>query len=322
MLGGAGYIGSVVAAELMQQGIDVVIYDNLSTGHEEALPEGATIIHGDSADHSVLKNVLNEHHVEAVMHFAASTLVGESMQWPGLYFSNNVANTINVLNTMLEAGVKNFVFSSSCAVYGTPDRVPIDESTPTHPNNPYGESKLMIEQMLRWYSSQNDLHYASLRYFNAAGATEAAGEDHYPETHLIPLTLNAVLGFGPPLTIYGTDYPTLDGTCVRDYVHVLDLAAAHILALQKVLSGDNVICNLGNGKGFSVREVVDTVSRIAGKRTPVVEGAPRLGDPAVLVASSDNARQTLRWQPKHTELGAIIESALRWRVNHPHGYQK
>lgn len=322
MVGGAGYIGSVAARALRDAGHDVVVYDNLSTGHEEALSRGSVFVRGDIADAQRLEETFRVHQFDAVMHFAGLIQAGESMRLPGLYFANNVVYVITLLNLMLKHSVMNFVFSSSAAVYGNPDRIPIDESAPTCPTNPYGESKLIVERLLKWYGSQCGLNYASLRYFNAAGATDDLGEEHNPETHLIPLTINSVLGMGPDLTIYGTDYPTPDGTCIRDYIHVLDLADAHILALEKVFSGESITCNLGNGTGFSVKEVIDMVGRVSGKPVPVVEGPRRHGDPAVLVASSDKAKEVLGWRPKRTDLEEIVESAWRWKSSHPNGFRK
>lgn len=321
VLGGAGYIGSVVARTLLDRDHEVVIYDNLSAGHTDALPKHAEFVRGDIADGRSLRKIFTEQDFDAVMHFAGLIQAGESMQQPGLYFANNVAYVINLVNVMVEHSVVNFVFSSSAAVYGNPTRIPIDESSPACPTNPYGESKLIVEQVLKWYGSQCGLNHANLRYFNAAGATDDLGEDHHPETHLIPLALDSVLGTGPALTIYGTDYPTPDGTCVRDYIHVLDLADAHALALEKVALGETFTCNLGNGMGFSVREVIDTVSRITGKRTPVVEGPRRPGDPKILVASSEKAKRLLGWIPRRNDLGDIVESAWLWKFGHPKGFQ-
>jgi len=322
VLGGAGYIGSVVSQGLCRSGYEVVVFDSLSTGHADALPRDAVFVHADIVDGQRLEDTFRKHNFDAVMYFAGLIQAGESMRLPGIYFANNIANVITVLNLMIKHEVVNFVFSSSAAVYGNPSSVPIDESALTCPTNPYGESKLMVEQLLKWYGSQCGLRYASLRYFNAAGAEENLGEDHQPETHLIPLALNAAIGSGPPLTVYGTDYPTPDGTCIRDYIHVLDLADAHVLALEQVVSGETLTCNLGNGKGFSVREVVDAVRSVTGMPMPVVEGPRRPGDPAELVASSDRAKQLLGWQPKLDDLGDIVETAWRWKRSHPKGYQK
>ena len=318
--GGAGYIGSVTVELLLQSGLEVVVYDNLSTGHVQAVTKGATLVAGDLADKSLLSQTFARYGFDAVMHFAASILVGESMVDPAKYFSNNVANVITLLNVMLEHHVNKLVFSSSAAVYGDPETSPISESAPLQPNNPYGESKLIVERILGWYDRLLGLRYASLRYFNAAGAFRNYGEDHHPETHLIPIVLQAALGQRDQVMINGVDYPTSDGTCIRDYIHVIDLAQAHILALQKIEEGSQIY-NLGNGAGYSVREVIEVAREITGRPIKVVEGARRPGDMAVLVASSQRAVSELGWSPKCPALEDIVQSAWQWHKEHPRGYE-
>ena len=309
--GGAGYIGSVTAARLLDVGHAVVIVDDLRTGHRELLPAGAGFLRADVADPRALGALLADG-VDACVHFAASIEAGESMRRPQAFFANNTAGTLRLLETLVDAGVDRFVLSSTAAVYGEPRRVPIAEDDPTRPTNAYGESKLLIERALAWVGRLRGLRWAALRYFNASGATEDAGEAHDPETHLIPLVLQAAAGRRDGVAIYGTDYDTPDGTCVRDYVHVADLADAHVLALEALGDHDRLVCNLGNGAGFSVREVVEAARRVTGRDFAARERPRRAGDPAVLVASADRARDLLGWEPCHGDLDGIIASAWRW----------
>jgi UDP-glucose 4-epimerase len=320
--GGAGYIGSVVTEELMKAGHIAVVYDNLSYGHREAVQAPAKLIEGDLLDGDTLRRVMREHSIEAVMHMAAFALVGESVTHPAKYYQNNLGGGLSLLNAMKDCGVKQLVFSSTCATYGEPERVPIDESFPNHPTNPYGESKLAFERALPWYSAAYGLQYASLRYFNAAGATKRCGEMHDPETHLIPLVLQVAAGVRAEVQIFGDDYPTRDGTCVRDYIHIVDLAAAHILALG-ILGERSAIYNLGcGGNGYTVKEVIDVARKVTG-RTIATRIAPRrAGDPAVLIAASDKIRRELGWQPNFQDLRLIIQSAWDWLVAHPRGYEQ
>lgn len=318
--GGAGYIGSVVTEQLLNDGNEVVVYDNLSKGHSAAVVAGAEFVQAELFDAATLKQTLHERQIAAVIHMAASSLVGESVEQPNKYYQNNVIVSLVLLDAMIAAGVKRLVFSSTAAVYGEPETQPIEESAPTNPTNTYGETKLAFEHALKWYDRAYGLRYASLRYFNAAGATEKCGEDHDPETHLIPITLQAAAGKRARVEIYGEDYPTPDGTCIRDYIHVIDLARAHIQALQ-VLSDRSRIYNLGcGGAGYSVKDVIDTARRVTGKEIPVRIGPRRAGDPATLVASSDRIKRELGWQPQFQDLGLIIESAWRWIQTHPDGY--
>lgn len=316
--GGAGYIGSVCAEELLDRGYTVTIFDNLSEGHKKAVDPRAKLIAGDLQDREAIRKALADTKPDAVMHFAAASLVGESMQDPSKYFRNNNYGTINLLDAMVEAGVKHLVFSSTCATFGPPERLPIDESLPQSPINPYGESKLITEKILSWYDKIHGLRFVSLRYFNAAGASEKYGEDHRTETHLIPNVLKTALGEKPQLEIFGTDYDTPDGTCIRDYIHVLDLAEAHILALDVDKSA---FYNLGTGGGTSVREVVAACESITGKKIPVTEKPRRPGDPPRLIAASDKIKSELGWEPKLQDINKIIQSAWAWRQKHPHGYE-
>ena len=310
--GGAGYIGSVVTEQLVGDGHEVVVYDNLSKGHREAVVQGAKFVEGDLLDAHLLRQTLGEHRIEAVIHMAASSLVGESVQEPAKYYYNNVVAGLVLLDAMRDNGISKIVFSSTAATYGEPESQPIYETAPTNPTNTYGETKLAFERAMHWYERAYNLRYASLRYFNAAGATEKCGEDHDPETHIIPITLQAATGKRSHVEIYGEDYPTPDGTCIRDYIHVIDLARAHILALH-MLSERSGIYNLGcGGDGYSVRDVIDTARRVTGKDIPVRTGPRRPGDPAVLIASSDKIKEELGWQPQFQDLGLIIESAWRW----------
>ena len=319
--GGAGYIGSVVTEQLVGDGHEVVVYDNLIKGHRGAVVEGAKFVEGDLLDADKLHQTLNEHRIEAVIHMAASSLVGESVEAPAKYYHNNVVAGLVLLDAMHDCGVSKIVFSSTAATYGEPESQPIYETAPNNPTNTYGETKLAFERAMHWYERAYKLRYASLRYFNAAGATEKCGEDHDPETHIIPITLQAATGKRSHVEIYGEDYPTPDGTCIRDYIHVIDLARAHILALD-VLSERSGIYNLGcGGDGYSVRDVIDTARRVTGKDIPVRMGPRRPGDPAVLIASSDKIKKDLGWQPQFQDLGLIIESAWQWMQTHPHGYE-
>jgi UDP-glucose 4-epimerase len=318
--GGAGYIGSVVSEQLINDGHEVVVYDNLSKGHRAAVVEGAHFVAGDLLEADKLRQTLNDNHIEAVIHMAASSLVGESVTQPSKYYKNNVVAGLVLLDTMHECGVRRLVFSSTAATYGEPEAQPILESFPTIPTNPYGGTKLAFEKAMPWYENAHGLRYASLRYFNAAGASEKCGEDHDPETHIIPITLQVAAGTRSHVEIYGDDYPTPDGTCIRDYIHVIDLARAHILALG-VLDERSAIYNLGcGGDGYSVREVIETAREITGKEIPVRTGPRRAGDPAVLIASSDKIKRELGWRPQFQDLGVIIESAWRWMLAHPNGY--
>jgi UDP-glucose 4-epimerase len=298
----------------------VIVYDNLSNGHAAAITRGAEFVQGDIADREKLSWTFGRYSIEAVMHLAASIEAGESMKVPEKYFRNNSANTLNLLELMLECGIKRLVFSSTAALYGNPESTPIREEDPLRPTNVYGESKLLVEQMLAWFHRIYGLRYASLRYFNAAGAAGALGEAHNPESHLIPLILQVASGRRPSISIFGTDYPTTDGTCVRDYIHVQDLASAHVLALEALASQGKLIYNLGNGKGFSVREVIAMAREVTGHTIPAVEAAPRAGDPAVLVASSEKIQRELRWRPHYQDIKKIIGSAWEWQQSHPAGY--
>jgi UDP-glucose 4-epimerase len=320
--GGAGYIGSVVTEELVKGGHEAVVYDSLYKGHGEAVVPEAKFVEGDLMDVERVRAALHENGIEAVIHMAADSLVGESVGKPEKYYRNNVLAGLALLDAMLAENVKRLVFSSTAATYGEPEKQPIEETDRTNPTNPYGETKLAFERALRWYDGAHGLRYASLRYFNAAGATQACGEWHDPETHLIPIVLQAAAGRRPHVEVYGDDYPTRDGTCVRDYIHVVDLARAHILALN-VLEERSRIYNLGcGGDGYSVNEVIETARQVTGREITVRMGARRAGDPAVLIASSNRIRQELGWQPEMQDLRVIIESAWRWMQEHPEGYKE
>jgi len=320
--GGAGYIGSVAAEMLLDKGHSVVVFDNLVKGHVGAVDPRATFVEGDLADAELLERTLRDNEIDAVMHFAAHSLVGESMENAAKYFDNNVATSLILTQAMLRAGVKMLVFSSSAATYGMPESSPIKEDDPTQPINPYGESKLMFERMLRWLDQVHGLRYVSLRYFNAAGASEKYGEVHDPETHIIPNVLGVALGQRQSVQIFGDDYPTPDGTAVRDYIHVIDLAQAHLLALNWLAQGgESNIFNLGNGSGFSVKEVVDTARRVTGHEIPAQMGPRRAGDPPVLVAAADQIMRKLGWKPEYPGLEEIISSAWEWHKRHPMGYK-
>jgi UDP-glucose 4-epimerase len=318
--GGAGYIGSVVAHQLLQEGHETHVLDNLSKGHERALPEGARFVKGDLLDAEGIRDALDQG-FDGVLHFAALSLVGESVEQPERYYRNNVCGTLNLLEAMYEANVRRLVFSSTAAVYGEPEEVPIPETSPTLPTNPYGGSKLAVDQMIRAVAGARGLAATSLRYFNVAGASGRFGEDHHPETHLIPLVLRAASGARDSVKIFGTDYPTRDGTPVRDYIHVEDLGRAHLLALEAAEPGEHRVYNLGNGAGFSVREVIEAARGVTGRPIEAIESPRRPGDPAVLVASSEKIRRELGWKPDKPELEAMISDAWEWMQSHPHGYE-
>jgi UDP-glucose 4-epimerase len=318
--GGAGYIGSIVAEELVKQGYTVVVYDSLYKGHRNAVVKGARFVQADLIDSKVLSRTLRENKIDGVIHMAADSLVGESVLNPGRYYSNNLTAGLMLLEEMRKCEVSRIVFSSTAAVYGEPGRQPIQENDPINPTNPYGETKQAFERALHWYNRAYGIRYASLRYFNAAGATDARGEDHEPETHLIPLVLQAAAGLRPYVEIYGDNYPTPDGTCIRDYIHVADLARAHILAFRALER--SAVYNLGcGGAGYSVREVIDVAREITGRETVVRMGQRRAGDPAVLIASSEKITRELGWSPRQQSLHSIIDSAWRWMRSHPNGYE-
>lgn len=310
--GGAGYIGSVVADRLLQSGHSVTVLDNLGKGDREAVPTQAQFILADTGDKATIAGVFERGQFDAVMHFAAFIEAGESMLVPEKYFENNSARTLTLLEAVLKYRVPRFVLSSTAAVYGEPRRTPITEDDPLQPTNAYGESKLMVERMLAWFHRVHGLRYASLRYFNAAGATAERGEAHNPETHLIPLMLQVASGQRRAISIFGTDYPTKDGTCIRDYIHVDDLATAHLLALDGLEEHSQLICNLGSGNGFSVREVIEIARKITGHEIPAVEAPRRAGDPEVLIASSEKIRRVLGWAPQRSDIESIVRSAWQW----------
>src|SRR3954466_11494833 len=315
--GGAGYIGSVCVEELINAGHAVTVLDNFSEGHRSAVDSRAKFIQGDLGDPTLIRPALKEAKAEAVIHFAAHALVGESMTNFAKYFRNNVAKGLELLQASVDAGVKKFVFNSTCATYGPPDRVPMTEDLPQRPINPYGESKLMFEKILQWYHQIYGLEFVAVRYFNAAGASEQFGEHHRIETHLIPNVFKVALGQSTHCEIYGTDYPTTDGTCIRDYIHIVDLAQAHILALAP---GKQGFYNLGNGDGYSVREVIDMCEKVSGKKIPAVEKPRRPGDPPKLVAAAQKAVRELGWKPKFPKLEDIVATAWEWHKLHPKGY--
>ncbi len=321
--GGAGYIGSHVTEELQKAGFTPVVYDNLSTGHAAAVPEDVQLVEGDIHDVACARHIMEQYAIDAVIHFAASSLVGESMENPAKYYFNNVEGSLHLLEAMRGAGVDRIVFSSTAAVYGEPQSVPIREDSLLQPTNVYGRSKLVIEGMLADYAMAYDMRYVSLRYFNAAGASPSRdiGEDHAPESHLIPLILKTAQGVRKRVAIFGTDYPTADGTCVRDYIHVCDLATAHVLAVRHLLRGGaSRVYNLGSENGFSVRQIIDCAKRVTAVDFPVSEEARRAGDPAVLIASSEKIRAELGWAPVHSQVEEIIATAWRWHRRHPQGY--
>jgi UDP-glucose 4-epimerase len=314
---GAGYIGSVCAELLLDAGHTVSIFDNLSEGHQAAIDPRAQFTEGDLQDRQLIEKTLSRQKPDAVMHFAANALVGESMQNPSKYFRNNVANGLNLVDAMVAAGVRKIIFSSTCAIFGPPEKLPIDETTPKQPINPYGESKLAFEKILRWYDQIHGVKFVSLRYFNAAGASAKFGEDHRCETHLIPNVLKVALGEKANVEMFGTDYETPDGTCIRDYIHIIDLAQAHILALN---ASKSEFYNLGTGGGASVRQVIDSCRKVTGRKIDVVEKPRRPGDPPRLIATSEKIKSELGWKPQFQSLDAIIESAWKWHQKFPRGY--
>jgi UDP-glucose 4-epimerase len=315
--GGAGYIGSVFVEEALNAGHQVTVFDNLSEGHRGAVDGRAIFLQADLSDEGRILDALRQSSAEAIVHFAANALVGESMADPGKYFGNNVGNGVKLLNAAVGAGVRKFVFSSTCATYGPPDREPMTEDLPQRPINPYGESKVMFEKILGWYQQLRGLEFVALRYFNAAGASERFGEHHRVETHLIPNVLKVALGQAEQCEIFGTDYPTPDGTCIRDYIHIVDLAQAHLLALPP---GKQGFYNLGNGDGCSVREVIQMGEKVTGRKIKTVEKPRRPGDPPRLVASAEKARRELGWEPKFPKLEQIVATAWAWHRKHPQGY--
>ena len=317
--GGAGYIGSVTSEVLLSRGYEVVVFDNLSQGHRAAVPVAADWIEGDLSSPHDIHHAIDSHRPGAVMHFAARSLVGESINEPFTYLRDNVVNGLNLIEACVAGGVERFILSSTANLFGTSSAALIDEQEPIVPGSPYGESKWALERALDWVSQTKGLHFASLRYFNAAGASEERGEHHKLETHLIPLVLQVAAGHRDYITIFGDDYDTLDGTCVRDYVHVLDLAEAHVLAMQE-LAQDNCTYNLGSGQGYSVRQVIESARAVTGTSIPAQIGSRRAGDPARLVASSDRIRKELGWKPRFSGLEQIIDSAWRWHQRHPDGY--
>jgi len=324
VVGGAGYIGSHMVAELVESGTETVVLDNLVKGHSKAVWPGAKFYEGSMQDATVLDKIFTENDVTAVAHFAAYIVVPESVKDPAMYYDNNVAATLALLQGMLRHGVKNIVFSSTAAVYGMPETIPVTETSPTSPINPYGETKLAVEQMLKWFSQAYGMEYVIFRYFNVAGAHESGliGEDHSPETHLIPIVLQAAQGKRANLDIYGDDYPTADGTCIRDYIHVMDLVDAHVLGLKRIeTGGESATYNLGSGNGFSNKEIVEAAKQITGVDFPVNIRERRPGDPPVLVASSDKAKRELGWNPTRTNIDNIIRTAWAWHTNKPDGYK-
>ena len=321
--GGAGYVGSHNVKAFIEHGEDVIVVDSLETGHRASVPEGVKFYEGDIRDGAVLDKIFTENNVEAVVHFCAYSLVGESMEKPLKYFNNNVGGMISLQEAMLRHGVKRIIFSSTAATYGEPKNIPILETDPTQPTNPYGESKRIMEKMMKWVSSQHDIRYVSLRYFNVAGAWHdgSIGEDHKVETHLIPLILQVPLGKREHITVYGDDYPTKDGTCIRDYIHVEDLARAHLMALNYLRNGgESSIFNLGSGDGYSVMEMITAARKVTGHPIPAVVGTRRPGDPARLVADSTKAREILGWTPEIVKMEDIIATAWKWHKSHPNGY--
>ena len=319
--GGAGYIGSVTVEQLVEAGNQVAVFDNLSQGHRAAVHEDAEFIVGDLANRDDVDSAITEFRPDAVMHFAAKSLVGESMQFPFLYLGDNVRNGLNLLESVVEYGIQKFILSSTANLFDDPETIPIDEKERIIPGSPYGESKHILERMLYWLDRTGKLRFAALRYFNAAGATKYRGEDHNPETHLIPLVLQVALGQRKEIKVFGNDYETPDGTCIRDYIHVADLAQAHRLALHAIDHTSHVY-NLGNGLGFSVQQVLDAAREITGHAIPSEVVGRRPGDVATLVAASDKVRADLGWKPEHPEILEIIESAWKWHSDHPHGYEK
>jgi UDP-glucose 4-epimerase len=320
--GGAGYIGSIVTEELVKQGQDVVVFDNLSAGHRAAVHPEAEFVEGDLADRAAVRALFERCDVDAVMHFASYTLVGESMEHPFMYLGDNVTNGLNLLHEAVDHGVRRFILSSTANLFDDPEEIPIDEDERIVPGSPYGESKHILERFLQWLDRIYGFRYAALRYFNAAGASPSGerGEDHDPETHLIPITLQVALDQRDKITVFGDDYPTRDGTCVRDYIHVTDLAKAHILALEALNQGSRTY-NLGNGRGFTVREVIETCRKVTGHPIPAEVGERRPGDPPVLIASSERIQAELSWEAQYPDLETIVAHAWRWHRTHPHGYE-
>lgn len=319
--GGAGYIGSATVEDLRTKGEKVVVIDNLVYGHREAVDSSIPFYQGDIGDKSLVTQILSEHKITACMHFSAYAYVGESVEKPNKYFENNFIQTVKLLDVLIENKVKQFVFSSTCATYGEPQYVPIDEKHPQHPTNPYGWSKFMVERVLESYDHAYGLKFVGLRYFNACGATETRGEDHEPETHLIPLIIYAAQGKTPHISVFGDDYPTPDGTAIRDYIHISDLSQAHLLALEYLQKGNQSnFFNLGNGQGFSVNEVIEATRKVTGKDFEVKIAPRRAGDPSKLVADSKKAREVLGWNPQFADLETIIQSAWTWHQNKPSGY--
>jgi UDP-glucose 4-epimerase len=318
--GGAGYIGSATAEALLKAGHSVTIYDSLVTGYRAAIPEGAHFIQADLGDTAALSSALKADQYNAVMHFAAFIEAGESMRDPGKFFKNNLANSLQLMETAVCAGIKRFVLSSTAAVYAS-NELPLSEESPIDPVNVYGYTKLAIEQSLEWYRRIHGLHFAALRYFNASGALPGRGEAHQPESHLIPLVMKAALGQKEAANIFGTDYPTPDGTCIRDYIHIADLVSGHLLALEALEEHDRLVYNLGNGNGYSVREVIESARGVTGAAIPIAERPRRPGDAPRLVASSEKIRRELGWIPQHPGLADIITSAWEWHRSHPHGYE-
>lgn len=321
--GGAGYIGSITVERLVLSGAEVVVFDNLYQGHRDAVHPDAVFVQGDLADRALVEATIRAHRPDGIMHFASYTLVGESVEKPFMYLRDNIVNGLNLLEGAVANGVRGFILSSTANLFDRPERMPIDEQERIVPGSPYGESKYILERYLDWMDKLYNMRYCCLRYFNACGATEARGEHHDPETHLIPLVLQVALGQRDKITIFGDDYKTPDGTCVRDYIHVVDLAEAHILAMRTLLAGGHSRkYNLGNGRGFSVRQVIDTARAVTGHPIPAEIGARRPGDPDILIASSEAINDELGWQPIYPDLRAIIEMAWRWHQAHPHGYAR
>ena len=320
--GGAGYIGSVVVEDLRTKGEKVVVLDNLSYGHKQAIDENIKFYRGNIGDDKLVSQIVKNHEIEACMHFSAFAYVGESVENPKIYYKNNVEQTLRLLDVLIANDIKKFVFSSTCATYGEPQKVPIDETHPQNPTNPYGWSKFMVEKVLESYDAAYGLNFVALRYFNACGASDKCGEDHNPETHLIPLVLFAAQGKIPFISIFGDDYPTPDGTAIRDYIHISDLSQAHLLALEHLRQkGNSEFINLGNGKGFSVKEVIETARKITGENIETKIAPRRAGDPSRLVADAKKAREVLGWKPQFPDIESIIKSAWTWHSAHPNGYE-
>lgn len=321
--GGAGYIGSITVERLIQAGEEVIVFDNLYQGHRDAVHPDAIFIEGDLADKTAVEAAIGKHKPDGIMHFASYTLVGESMERPFLYLRDNITNGLNLLEAASQHGVKGFILSSTANLFDDPERMPIDENERIVPGSPYGESKNIMERYLSWMDRLYGMRYTCLRYFNACGATKERGEDHDPETHLIPLVLQVALGQREKITVFGDDYNTPDGSCVRDYIHVIDLAEAHILAMRALLDGGpSGKYNLGNGRGYSVKEVIETARQVTGHPIPAEMGPRRPGDPDILIASSEGINHNLGWQPNYPDLRTIIETAWSWHLTHPHGYEK